>query len=97
MTVYAILTRNPQQDFVGAVSRAFPEAQMWSNHVAFVQDAGSAIDVSRRIGVRARSADGSEVLPGLDQIVVIEVSPNYWGFTDSALWAWLKKSFEAAG
>lgn len=93
MATFAILSRAGAAAAT-AISAAFPDHHIWSNEVAFVRAAGSAKEVSEKLGVQHQGPDGT-IAGTLNQTVVVEVSPNYWGFTEQTLWAWLKNSFEA--
>jgi hypothetical protein len=90
MAVYAILNRNPDQDLGTLVKGVFSDAYVWSREVAFVRELASAQDVAIRLGVPPPGES-----EGLTQIIVIEASPNYWGFTGTDFWAWLKAAYEA--
>ncbi len=94
MPTYAILNRNPDQDLATVLKPSFPEATIWSAQIAFVRDVATAAELSNKLGIRTKVGD---VETGhLTHMVVIEVAPNYWGYTDASLWTWLKASFEAS-
>ena len=93
MTTYAILNRDPGQDVGALVAKVYADAYVWSSQVAFVRDSASPIEVSRKLDVVHKVDGGKEGTH--EQIVVIEAAPSYWGYTDTALWNWLKTSFEA--
>lgn len=93
MTTFAILNRTPTQDLTGIVKAHYPDAHIWSPNVAFVRDTASATEVSGKLEIQTKSGDS--ITGKYTQIVVVEIAPNYWGFTESSLWGWLKASFES--
>jgi hypothetical protein len=94
MSTFAILTRVAGQNLEGYVAAAYPDNHyVWSPSVVFVQSSGTAREISERVGITRKDAAGN-LTGAINQAVVVEIKPSYWGFTDQTLWGWLKSSFE---
>jgi hypothetical protein len=95
MSVYTVLSEVPQPALRAAIEREFPEKfYHWSDTVSFIQATGTAQTVAIKLGIKSRN-DAGGIIDGIDQSVVMQASPAYYGWSKSTLWEWLKTSLEA--
>ncbi|RYF36666.1 MAG: hypothetical protein EOO21_01410 [Comamonadaceae bacterium] len=80
---------------LAAIQRSFPDAyfQVASNSF-FVKAPGlTAKGVADRLGVKSKREDG--MFAGtLENVVVTQLAPSYWGWAPSTIWEWLQVSHQ---
>ena len=94
MAVFAIISNLWVPNLSAAVTAAYPAAYKCSETVWFVETADSAIVLGQRIGIAEGAPESAAFKPGFSGIVIIQLSPNYWGHAPMAGWEWLRSAFE---
>ena len=95
MAVYAVITAKPEplvdamlaSQYAGKFSR-------FSDQAWVVATPDSAAQLSVKLGGKEKLPDGT-LQGALDgYLLVSELGPNYWGFSTTGFWAWLKEAHE---
>jgi hypothetical protein len=91
MTIFVILLPIPQPNLVNAIKAAYPNEYLSLSDMQWlVSDAGTAIEVSAKIGVtdpnnRQAKATGN---------AVIFSTTSYYGRAPTPVWDWIKAKLE---
>ena len=91
MTIFAILLPAPNAKLADAVKAAYPNEWLALSDTQFlVSSAGTAMDVSAKIGV-ADPVDRQK--PVVGNAVVLAIS-SYYGRAPTPVWEWIKTKLE---
>jgi hypothetical protein len=95
MAVYAVITAKPEP-LVDAMlaSQYAGKFYRFSDQAWIVATQDSAPELSVKLGGKQKLPNGT-LQGALDgYILVSDLGPNYWGFSGTAFWTWLKNAHE---
>lgn len=94
MPVFIVVSQNPQPELRAAIERLHAgNFYHWKDRVSFVVAPNTARALAELMGVKSGSPDGT--LSGtIDDTIVSQLGPSYWGFADKDLWVWLQAAHE---
>lgn len=95
MPVYAVITPQPEPLVESQLAAKYAgKYYKFADTSWLVSTADSAATLSVNLGGKQKLPDGT-LTGALDgYILVTEVTPNYWGFSNQAFWTWLKSAHE---
>ncbi|HTT80937.1 MAG TPA: hypothetical protein VMF86_14775 [Stellaceae bacterium] len=92
MTIFAILLPAPNERLVGAIAKAYPNDHLRLSDTQFlVSSAGTAMEVSARIGVADPAAPQA---PSAGSAVIFATT-SYYGRAPAPVWDWIKAKLES--
>tara|TARA_R110001606_G_scaffold275969_1_gene424166 strand:+ start:295 stop:564 length:270 start_codon:yes stop_codon:yes gene_type:complete len=88
MSVFSIQSFRPNSELAATVERVYDGRLFKLSETSwFVTDTATVKTVTEKIGVDNEG--------GFSGVVVIGVTPSYWGRSTASLWDWLRAAFEA--
>ncbi|HYI39519.1 MAG TPA: hypothetical protein VE053_04285 [Allosphingosinicella sp.] len=95
MPVYAVITAKPEPLVESLLAAKYAEKHYkYSDTAWIVATPDSAATLSISLGGKQKLPDGG-LIGALDgYLLVSELTPNYWGFSNQAFWNWLKQAHE---
>lgn len=95
MAVYVVITMKPEPYVEAMISSRYAGKHYRYSDVAWVvSTTETATTLAVNIGTKVRGEDGRLTGAVDGNIFVSELTPNYWGFANQALWNWLKEAHE---
>lgn len=93
MTVFAVLSPRADPRLAAQIASQYPDHKEYGSNVWLLQSKDTALEVSHRLGVSVRNAEGTATSQ-FGHVMVIQLASSYWGFGPTDVWDWLKSAFE---
>lgn len=94
MAVFAIISKKPEPALRAAIEKNHAgNFYHWSDRVSFITATGTAAPISSALGVKTSGVD-KEVLGTIDDTVVTQLAPSYWGWSGAEFWTWLTNAHQ---